>query len=97
MYSPMHQISLATNNGHPRELYIAKAAGNCGFLLVVPIISRTPTKDISPPYVNSETTFYTKKRASDQFSEAPLIFFHIYPFIFYQTYFPIIYLLVLRA
>ena len=44
----MHQISLATNNGHPRELYIAKAAENCGFLLVVPIISRTPTKDISP-------------------------------------------------
>lgn len=27
---------------YPRELYIAKAAENCGFSLVVPIISRTP-------------------------------------------------------
>ena len=44
----MYQNSLATNNGHPRELYIAKAAENCGFSLVVPIISRTPTMDISP-------------------------------------------------
>lgn len=33
---------------YPRELYIAKAAENCGFSLVVPIISRTPTMDISP-------------------------------------------------
>ena len=44
----MYQNSLATNNGHPRELYIAKAAENCGFSLVVPIISRTPTMLISP-------------------------------------------------
>ena len=45
---PMYQNSLATNNRHPRELYIAKAAENCGFSLVVPIISRTPTRLISP-------------------------------------------------
>ena len=57
----MYQNSLATNNGHPRELYIAKAAENCGFSLVVPIISRTPTKDISPPYVKSGTTLDIKK------------------------------------
>jgi len=46
---------------YPRELYIAKAAENCGFSLVVPIISRTPTKDISPPYVKSGTTLDIKK------------------------------------
>lgn len=50
---------------YPRELYIAKAAENCGFSLVVPIISRTPTKDISPPYVKSGTTLWHKKRAFD--------------------------------
>ena len=68
------ETHLQQTSGYPGELYIAKAAENCGFLLVVPIISRTPTRLISPPYVNSGTTFYTKKRASDQFSEAPLIF-----------------------
>lgn len=31
---------------YPRELYIAKAAENCGFSLVVPIISRTPVYSI---------------------------------------------------
>lgn len=30
------------------------------FSLVVPIISHSPTKDISPPYVNSGTTFFQK-------------------------------------
>ena len=57
----MYQNSLATNNGHPRELYIAKAAENCGFSLVVPIISRTPTRLISPPDVKIETTFFQRK------------------------------------
>lgn len=58
---------LQQKSGRPGELYIAKAAENCGFLLVVPIISRTPTMLISPPYVNSETTFRHKKRASDSY------------------------------
>ncbi|MFR3157100.1 MAG: DUF6219 family protein [Anaerobutyricum soehngenii] len=37
---------------------------------------RVPTKDISPPYVNSETTFPYKKRTFD-FSKA-LIYQHSY-------------------